>query len=829
MQTCTLNGTWQLSAGHRSLESVDMQIPGTVLSGLLAAGKIIDPFYRTNEDATRALFWKDYVFTRTFDVDEELLAQQHIVLVCEGLDTLAEISINGTFLAKTDNMHRTWKFQAKKLLHPGKNEIQIVFRSVLRFIEDYPYEAHKKINYIPCGSMKGNQLLRKAHSMFGWDWGPQTIDAGIFRDIYLQGYSHARIEDIRIHQQHTKNVSVQTSITLSESVPGQKLCVELSEDGADKPLQTKLCKTNADGVAAVDFVIENPKLWWPNDYGDQPLYIVRTTLLDEDGTSLESITRRIGLRTLTISQEKDEWGNEFAFCVNGVKIFTRGGNYIPDDCLYTRITEKKLDYILESCRRAHFNCVRVWGGGYYPSDAFYDLCDEKGLIVWQDLMYACNVYDVTDAFAENCRQETYDNVRRLRHHASLGLWCGNNEIESAWDHWGDFQKETPYLRADYIRLFEEVLPKAVQEADGETFYWHSSPSSGGCFDNPDDANRGDTHYWDVWHGQKPFTDYRKYFFRFCSEFGFQSFPCAKTVNSFTLEDDRNIFSRVMESHQKNDAANGKMLYYLSENLRYPKDLTHLLYASQVLQGMAIKYGVDHWRRNRGRCMGTLYWQINDDWPAPSWSSIDYFGRWKALHYMAQKFYAPHAVSMTLEDHRCHVYFSNESFETTEYSLTLSIRDLSGNVLETYETKGNSPAFSAIETAVVDICSWEDQKDDVFLEAVIHTKDQKVLKDVETLVPYKYLNLKNPVISTEAKETNDAFILHISSDCFAPFVALDFDDADVIFSDNFFHLTNKTVQDIIVKKEDILQGHFENAEDFRKRLQILSLGTSYARS
>lgn len=829
MQTCTLNGTWQLSAGHRSLESVDMQIPGTVLSGLLAAGKIKDPFYRTNEDATRALFWKDYVFTRTFDVDEELLAQQHIVLVCEGLDTLAEISINGTFLAKTDNMHRTWKFQAKKLLHPGKNEIQIVFRSVLRFIEDYPYEAHKKINYIPCGSMKGNQLLRKAHSMFGWDWGPQTIDAGIFRDIYLQGYSHARIEDIRIHQQHAKNVSVQTSITLSESVPGQKLCVELSEDGADKPLQTKLCKTNADGVAAVDFVIENPKLWWPNDYGDQPLYIVRTTLLDEDGTSLESITRRIGLRTLTISQEKDEWGNEFAFCVNGVKIFTRGGNYIPDDCLYTRITEKKLDYILESCRRAHFNCVRVWGGGYYPSDAFYDLCDEKGLIVWQDLMYACNVYDVTDAFAENCRPETYDNVRRLRHHASLGLWCGNNEIESAWDHWGDFQKETPYLRADYIRLFEEVLPKAVQEADGETFYWHSSPSSGGCFDNPDDANRGDTHYWDVWHGQKPFTDYRKYFFRFCSEFGFQSFPCAKTVNSFTLEDDRNIFSRVMESHQKNDAANGKMLYYLSENLRYPKDLTHLLYASQVLQGMAIKYGVDHWRRNRGRCMGTLYWQINDDWPAPSWSSIDYFGRWKALHYMAQKFYAPHAVSMTLEDHRCHVYFSNESFETTEYSLTLSIRDLSGNVLETYETKGNSPAFSAIETAVVDICSWEDQKDDVFLEAVIHTKDQKVLKDVETLVPYKYLNLKNPVISTEAEETNDAFILHISSDCFAPFVALDFDDADVIFSDNFFHLTDKTVQDIIVKKEDILQGHFENAEDFRKRLQILSLGTSYARS
>ena len=792
MQTYTLNGTWQLSAEQSPAESVALQVPGTVLSGLLAAGKIEDPFYRTNEDATRALFWKDYVFTRTFDLAEDFLSQTHIALVCEGLDTLAEISINGTLLAKTDNMHRTWKFQVKDLLHTGSNEIRIVFRSVLRYIENYPYAPHKKINYIPCGCMGGNQLLRKAHSMFGWDWGPQTIDAGIFRDIYLQGYSHARIKDIRIHQQHAKNVSVQTSIALSESVPGQKLCVELFESGNDKPLQKEICITNANGVAAVDFIIENPKLWWPNDYGDQPLYIIKTTLLDENGTYLECITKRIGLRTLTISQEKDEWGNEFAFCVNGVKIFTRGGNYIPDDCLYTRITEKKIDYLLESCRRAHFNCVRVWGGGYYPSDAFYDLCDEKGLIVWQDLMYACNVYDVTDAFAENCRQETYDNVRRLRHHASLGLWCGNNEIESAWDHWGDFQTETPYLRADYIKLFEDVLPKAVQEADGETFYWHSSPSSGGCFDNPDDENRGDTHYWDVWHGQKPFTDYRKYFFRFCSEFGFQSFPCAKTVNHFTEEEDRNIFSRVMESHQKNDAANGKMLYYLSENLRYPKDLTNLLYASQVLQGMAIKYGVDHWRRNRGRCMGTLYWQINDDWPAPSWSSIDYFGRWKALHYMAQKFYAPRAVSMTLEDSQCHVYFCNETFESTAYSLTLSVRDLSGKVLATHEAKGNVHSFSSMEIASVDLCSWENQKDDVFLEAVVHTDSQEVFQDVETFVPYKYLNLKKPNFSTQVEETGDAFLLHISSDCFAPFVALDFTDADVIFSDNFFHLTDQTL-------------------------------------
>ncbi len=381
--------------------------------------------------------------------------------------------------------------------------------------------------------------------------------------------------------------------------------------------------------------IHNPKLWWPNGYGDQPLYKVQVELLDEDGTVLETITKRIGLRTLTISQEKDLWGKEFAFCVNGVKIFAMGGNYIPEDCIYSRITPEVQKYLLESCKRANFNCVRVWGGGYYPSDHFYDLCDEMGLIVWQDLMFACNVYDLTEEFEDNITKEITENVKRLRHHASLGLWCGNNEMESAWDHWPEVQSESKYLRADYIKMFEYVIPKAVRAADSETFFWQSSPSSGGCFDDPDDENRGDCHYWDVWHGQKPFTDYQKHYFRFCSEFGFQSFPCLKTVESFTEEKDRNIFSRVMENHQKNPAANGKILYYLSENFRYPENFRKLLYVSQILQGMAMKYGVDHWRRHRGRCMGTLYWQINDNWPVASWASIDYFGRWKALHYMAK--------------------------------------------------------------------------------------------------------------------------------------------------------------------------------------------------
>ena len=830
MQTYDLDGTWQLSSPDNAIvkEPINTDVPATVLSILLSAGKIDDPFYRTNEEATRALFQNDYVFTRTFSVTPSFLEEQSVTLVCEGLDTLAEITLNGSVVADTDNMHRTWKFPVKKLLHPGENEICIRFRSVLRFIANDPSAPEKTVQYIPCGCMKGNERLRKAHSMFGWDWGPQTIDAGIFRPIYLQAYSHARIADVRIHQQHGETVSVQTAVTVSDAAPGQQVCITICEDHADTPLHREICTVDASGTAAVDVCIADPKLWWPNGYGDQPLYTVTATLLNDRKQPLETVTRRIGLRTLTISQDADAWGSEFAFCVNGVKIFTRGGNYIPDDCLYTRITTQKLDYILESCKRAHFNCVRVWGGGYYPSDAFYDLCDEKGLIVWQDLMYACNVYNVTDAFAENCRQETYDNVRRLRHHASLGLWCGNNEIESAWHHWGDFQKETPYLRADYIKLFEDVLPKTVNEADGETFYWHSSPSSGGCFDDPDDENRGDTHYWDVWHGQKPFTDYRNYFFRFCSEFGFQSFPCSKTVNSFTAPEDRNIFSRVMESHQKNDAANGKMLYYLSENLRYPKDLPHLLYASQVLQGMAIKYGVDHWRRNRGRCMGTLYWQVNDDWPAPSWSSIDYFGRWKALHYLAKKFYAPHALSMTVENDACQVYLANESFAPVDYTLTLYVRDLYGTALTSHTVSGSTAAFCSAQLTSFPLQAWMGQTDDVFLEAVLTTPEGEQLSDVETIVPYKYLNLPVPAMETEVSETDDAFCIHISSDCFTPFVCLDFADADVIFSDNFFHLTDRSVRTVTVNKSDIFNGSFRDADDLKQRLDILTLGTSYSR-
>ena len=851
-----LDGQWMLTEKPKMQKSVrfDMQqekedtipvfVPGSVLSGLLYAGKIPDPYDRDNEYAVRELFWNDYVFARSFWLEAAFLQEKQIDLVCEGLDTLADIYINGCFLAHTQNMHRIYRMSVKEYLHEGENTIQIIFQSVLQYIQNYSYHEKKRILYTPCGAVSGNQLLRKAHSMFGWDWGPQLLDAGIFRSIYLEGYSAAKICEVQIRQKHQKgqvDLIVRTKLSFLEMDAFEKEILEvelIEEEGLQIAfsffyiqdlLQNRETEKNVSSVSVnVQFVIKHPKLWWPNGYGDQPLYKLRVALKDEWGNRKEEKEKYIGFRRITVSQQADQWGNEFAFQVNGVKLFARGGNYIPEDCIYSRISRERQQYLLQSCVQANFNCIRIWGGGYYPSDDFYDICDRMGLNVWQDLMYACNVYDVTNEFAENCRREVIDNVKRLRHHACLGLWCGNNEIESAWHHWEEFQKESMDLRMDYRKLFEQILPAAVRKADPDTFYWPSSPSSGGGFDHPDEECRGDAHYWDVWHGQKPFQDYQNYYFRFCSEFGFQSFPNKKTVETFTREEDRNIFSKVMESHQKNGDANGKIMFYLSKNFLYPKDFDSLLYVSQVLQGMAIKSGVEHWRRSRGRCMGTLYWQINDIWPAASWSGIDYFGRWKALHYMAKKFYAPVAASLRRQENKIAVFLSNESWETQSYKMIFSIKNMDLQILWETEQCGSVESFTSkciLETDVNSRLSFYD-RESLFAEAKIILAAEQVLTEYEVFVPYKHLKLKKHQLETSVEEFDGFYKIELTGKVFTPFVELDFAERDGIFSDNYFAVTAPEPIEIILKKSEIWGRGFSNAAEVKNALLVRSLSDSY---
>lgn len=839
-QSCNmLCGNWTLESADQKIKC-PANIPGSVLSAVIQQGILEDPYDRINEYQTREFLDQDFIFYRTFRLDKQ--EGMTYELCCDGIDTAADIFINGILLRKVDNMHRRYRIPCTKELKNGTNELRIYLHSAIRFINEYLPQPGKEIRYTPCGAMEHNQYLRKAHSMFGWDWGPQLPDLGIWRDIYIQGYTQVMLEDVRIRQHHrpvrnpladslaegqaaaqnlqTESVEICAEpflklasgerCTLSQAkelLPQLEVRMELlTPDGEKLSFQHGTCTVSA------------PQLWWPNRYGAQPLYTVRAVLLWQ-GQAIQEKQYRIGLRTLTVSREKDAWGEEFAFCVNGMKIFAKGANYIPQDCVYSRITPDRIRTMLDTAANCGFNCIRVWGGGYYPSDAFYDYCDEKGLIVWQDFMYACNIYELTEAFRETIVAETTDNVRRLRHHASLGLWCGNNEIESAWDHWGGFCDHPQALREDYLEIFEKIIPDIVQREDGITFYWPSSPSSGGSFREPDSDDRGDRHYWDVWHGEKPFTDYENYYFRFCSEFGFQSFPCMKTIREFTRPTDRNIFSEVMESHQKNGTANGKILRYISDNFLYPKDFQSLVYVSQVLQGLAIKEGVEHWRRNRGRCMGAIYWQLNDNWPVASWSSVDYYGRWKALQYMARHFYAD--VLGSLQEAQPYAYtphIQNETPGQVHSKVALYVKDMQGKVLYQKNMQAECGALSVtvMETVFLqDIIAGKERE--VFVEAIFWHSDNTISHQIRMPKAFKHMQIKKSTVSCTTARDGNRLSVTLRSTAPAFFVEIE-TDADLILSDNFMHLTDT--------QEHVVTGQLPSGYQGIPKVRVRSLCDSY---
>jgi len=627
MKHLSLDGAWTLNIPGSDFGDIPAQVPGSVYHDLFRAGKIPDPFYRDNEMDALKLMDYDFHYSGSFHVVPSLLQADCVLLRAEGLDTLAQVFINDISVGRADNMHRIWEFDVCHALREGENRIRVEFASPTKYIKE-AYAASRADG--SSDAMVGFPHIRKAHCMYGWDWGPRLPDAGIWRSISLIGVEKARIRDVRVEQLHENGavtLKVHTNIqSFSDFKPEIAVTVTAPDGTKYTGSEVRIC---------------DPQLWWPAGYGDQPLYQVEVVLLC-DGTSLDSWSRRIGLRTMTVSRRKDEWGESFSHSVNGVDIFAMGADYIPEDNLLPRVTPERTRRLLEDARAANMNIVRIWGGGYYPDDFFYDICDELGILVWQDFMFACAVYDLTEQFEENITAEFVDNVRRLRHHPSLALWCGNNEMEMFME--SGLWNPTPRQKSDYIKMYEYILPKVLKREDPQNFYWPASPSSGGGFDKPNDENRGDVHYWDVWHGLKPFPDYRNYHFRYASEFGFQSFPCMETIEAFTAPEDRNVFSYVMEKHQRNSSANGRIVSYLAQMYLYPRDLDGLVYASQLLQAQAIQYGVEHWRRNRGRCMGAVVWQLNDCWPVASWASIDYYGRWKALHYYEKRFFAPVLIS-----------------------------------------------------------------------------------------------------------------------------------------------------------------------------------------
>ena len=766
------------------------QVPGSVYNDLLQNKQMEDPFWRDNEDKAFELLEHDYEYQATFSVSQKMLGMDKILLRCDGIDTLAEITVNNVFVAAVDNMHRTWEFDVSKIIKKDKNEIKIIFRSPIKFAGD----AHEK-NKIGGASecLDGFPQLRKAHCMFGWDWGPRLPDAGIWRDISLVGIRLARIDNVYITQKHKKgSVELDFSVEIENAVElprGAEYSWELIiTDPKGNPV--KFDKSNQ------RIVIENPQLWWPNGYGAQPLYTVKLILLSPKGKELDRWERRIGLRTMTVKRQKDKWGESFAHEVNGVAIFAMGADYIPEDNILSRVTPKRTRKLLEQCVLANFNTVRVWGGGYYPDDYFFDICDELGLVVWQDFMFCCAVYDLTDEFDQNIRAELTDNIKRIRHHACLGLWCGNNEMEMFVD-WMAYSC-TPKQKADYIKMYEYIFPQVVKEFDPQTFYWPASPSSGGSFDKPNDPDRGDVHYWDVWHGNKPFTEYRKFHFRYLAEFGFQGFPSLETIKTFTDDpDDLNPFSYIMERHQRNGGANGKIMNYMSATYRYPKSFSEFIFASQLLQADAIRYGVEHFRRHRGRCMGAVYWQLNDCWPVISWSSIDYCGRWKALHYAAKRFFAPLMIScqeegaLTCEadlnwehyyvDKTFRLNVANETRADKVLTVRWALRTAKGEILEEQEEPVSVPALTSSWLDSVVLPEMDERTGYISYE--LEDNGQICSRGTVLLTLPKYFAFEDPQLSY----TVDDDVITVSAKAYAKSVEIRNEKDDLILEDNFFDL------------------------------------------
>ena len=651
MITAEIHSGWQMrQAGWE--EFLPASVPGSVYHDLMQNGKMDDPFWRDNFPKALKRMDHDYEYKTEFAADKALLKSDAVLLRFEGIDTVADIFLNGEKLGHTENMHRTFEFEVKDLLKEEGNELRVLLHSPTRFIkEEYKHNVADGSEE----AMVGFANLRKTHCMFGWDWGPRLPDAGLWRPVKLLGIEKARVDSVYVTQKHedgrvTLHFDVDADVYDREALMGYTVLIT-DPDGKET-----LCKGSPEEI-----VIERPQLWWPNGFGAQPLYTVEVRLY-AGGKQVDAWKKRIGLRTLTMHIEKDAYGESFAHEVNGVQVFAMGADYIPEDSIFPRINEARTRELLRQCKEAHFNTIRVWGGGYYPDDWFYDACDEMGLMVWQDFLFACAVYNLTDEFEDNIRAEFADNIKRLRHHASLALWCGNNEMEMFVER--GLWVKTPIQKSDYVKMYEYILPKVLKELDPQTFYWPASPSSGGGFDDPNGFDRGDVHYWDVWHGNVPFTDYRRYYFRYLSEFGFQSFPSVETVKTFALPEDCNPFSYVMEKHQRNNAANGKIMNYLYQTYLYPTSFDAFVYASQLLQADAIRYGVEHFRRNRGRCMGAIYWQLNDCWPVISWASIDYCGRWKALHYAAKRFFRP--LTLSCAEEGLLTQDPNINFERYEY-------------------------------------------------------------------------------------------------------------------------------------------------------------------
>ncbi len=806
-------------------------VPGTVHTDLLNNGLIDEPYFGLNERYIQWIGEKDWTYETSFDVPENIFNKKNVNLVFKGLDTYAKVFFNDSLILSADNMFREWTIDVKKILKQKNNLLRIEFRNV--FSENMPKYENAPYRLMAFDNndqadVKINMYSRKAGFHFGWDWGPRLITYGIWRPVFIEAWDDIKINDVFVEQKNVSLKKADINSTLEiVSDSSQKAAINFFVNNM-RAIQKEVDLQKGINKISLEFTLENPRLWWTNGLGEQYLYNFDYRVNSEKNI-YDQKEIKVGIRSVELVREKDSIGKSFYFKINGVPVFAKGANYIPQDNFQPRVTPERYRHMIKSAADANMNILRIWGGGIYEEDEFYNLCDEYGILVWQDLMFACGMYPADDEYLDNVRNEVYDNIKRIRNHASLAMYCGNNENEIAWFQWGwkdlyNKKNQTQY-ETDYKKLFYETIPNALKEVDPTRYYHPSSPSAG--FNNFE-YSQGDAHYWSVWHGKEPFETYADNIPRFMSEYGFQSYPEMSSIEKFTEPADRELHSEVMLSHQRcmadarkdKEYGNRLIQWYMERKFNQPKDFENYVYVAQVLQAEGVKMAIEAHRRNMPKCMGSMYWQIDDCWPVASWSSIDYYGNWKALHYYVKKAYEQFLISPVINKNKVDVFVVSDKLDSIKAELELVTMNFNGKeiyrkIVPIFIEPNTSRVYLSVNKKDLTAGGKEENLIVLFnLKAGdnIISANELFFKEPKDLI------LDKPEIKIKSGKIPGGYQLELSTNTLAKNVYLSTNE-NGFFSDNYFDLFPGSTQKI----NFMCDCDIENIE---AKIKIKSLTDSY---
>lgn len=812
-------------------------VPGVVHTDLLQNKIIEDPFFRLNERGLQWIDKEDWVYETCFTLAADMMRKENMELVFEGLDTYADVYLNDECILKANNMFRRWSIPVRQYIREENNILKVYFHSPVKIDvpkwDALPYQYPASNDQSENGGLFNKKIsifARKAGYHYGWDWGPRLVTSGIWRPVYIRAWSDLRINDVFIEQKEVGagRAVIAGHVELDADKDMDGVLVTITDEATGRVLgEWQADLKRGTNRVTVDFVLHKPKLWWSNGLGEPFLYRFRTDII-AGGELLDSKTERVGIRSLKVVHQPDKDGHTFYIELNGRPVFAKGANYIPLDNFLPRVTPENYKRTILDAAGVNMNMLRVWGGGIYENDVFYDLCDEHGIMIWQDFMFACSMYPAEGALLDNIHQEAVDNVKRLRNHACIALWCGNNECQDAWLGWGwkrEIERQNKEyadkIWAQYRQQYHVTLPGVVREYAPGTFYWPSSPFA---FEGEmSGTTDGDRHYWSVWHGKAPISDYDSEKSRFFSEYGFQSFPEFESVKRYApYPEDWDIRSEVMMSHQRGgDHANGLIETYLLNEYKKPRDFRAFLYMNHVLQGDAIKTAIESHRRQMPYNMGTLFWQHNDCWPVASWASRDYYGRWKAQHYYVRKAYDDILISPVVEGDDLKVYAVSDRLENTSGRLQLQVCQFDGTVVhhwgKSVGISGNDSrvCFSAPLAKLLEGAN----RGTVYVRVDYTDKSGRVYHNNYCLGKQKDMDYPKVDLQTEVRSIEGGYEVTVSADKFARAVCLSVADNESVYSDNYFDVQPKSSVQVQVRTR-------LSAEAFNGSLRLTCLNNEF---